>query len=244
MVTLASFRMRRCSGAASLLSAIILLLGSGAVEAAPASLPGASPPVAGQAESHHDGAPDGAGPGHAHGENPEDGHAAGESVQKEHDHADHGDGGASETGAFVAWIGRLHPMIVHFPIALLVLAALAELIALFGRGPGFGFAARFCLWGGALAALVAAPLGWLDALSVQGDYSGFSGQVLFYHRWLGVVTALVAGLALFACERFHRGQRPRMAWLYRGSLFLSALLVSVAGHLGASLIYGWEYLSW
>ena len=46
-----------------------------------------------------------------------------DSREQEHDHASHDE--ARETGSWkwVAWLGRLHPMIVHFPIALLTLAA-------------------------------------------------------------------------------------------------------------------------
>ena len=163
---------------------------------------------------------------------------------EQHDHADHGDGDASEGSGLIPWLGRFHPMVVHFPIALLLMAAAAELVLMFAGAKHFAFAARFCLWGGALGALVAAPLGWADALSVEDDYVGLSARLLFFHRWGGTATALVAGLALFACERSRRSNADSWKRRYRALLFLCALLVAAAGHLGASLIYGWEYLSW
>lgn len=162
----------------------------------------------------------------------------------QHDHADHGVSDASEALGLVRWLGRFHPMVVHFPIALVLMAAAAELLSMFTGASRFAFAARFCLWGGALGALIAAPLGWAGALAVEDDYVGFSARLLLIHRWVGVSTALVAGGALFACERSQRADGESWKRPYRVALMMGALLVAVAGHLGAALIYGWEYLSW
>ena len=61
----------------------------------------------------------------------------------------------------LAWGGRFHPALVHFPIALLCAAAIAEiLLAITGLGL-FREAVRFCVWGGALGAVGAGLLGWL-----------------------------------------------------------------------------------
>ena len=165
-----------------------------------------------------------------------------DSHEQEHDHASHDE--ARETGSWkwVAWLGRLHPMIVHFPIALLTLAAFAELQGMWRRSSRFVFAARFCVWAGALGAFVAAPLGWADALGVGGDYSGSSARILLLHRWAGTATAVLAGVTLLACERHHRTDRASWRRWYHGALFLGALLVALTGHLGSSLIYGWDYL--
>jgi len=160
-----------------------------------------------------------------------------------HDHADHGDSEASEPTGLITWLGRFHPMVVHFPIALLVVATVAEFLLLFTGASRFAFVARFCLWGGALGALVAAPLGWANAAAVAEDYTGISAKLLVFHRWVGVATAVIAGVALIACERSWRRNSESRKRSYRAALFLSTLLVIVAGHLGASLIYGWEYLA-
>ncbi len=48
----------------------------------------------------------------------------------QHDHARDHDPGAEVTGParFIQWLGKFHPIVVHFPIALLVAAAVAELL--------------------------------------------------------------------------------------------------------------------
>ena len=46
--------------------------------------------------------------------------------------------------------GRLHPLVVHFPISLLLAAAGAELFAAMTRRAGWTSAARWCLWLGTL----------------------------------------------------------------------------------------------
>jgi len=172
-------------------------------------------------------------------------HDSGEarSTEQEHDHAAHSDSSAHGIRAAILWIGRLHPMWVHFPIALLVAAALAELLTMRFGDPRFAFAARFTLWTGAIGALVAAALGWADALAVADDYTGRSVKLLFYHRWAGTTTAAVALIALALCERFHRTSNPKHRRIYRLAVFTAVLLVTVTGHLGASLVFGWNYLS-
>ncbi len=170
--------------------------------------------------------------------------AATDTRAEQHDHADHADGDALRPAGVIRWLGRFHPMVVHFPIALLLMAAIAEILTIFTGRSRFAFAARFCLWGGALGALVAAPLGWANALAVVEEYTGFSARLLLFHRWFGVATALAAGVALFACERSCRSDSDSRKGPYRAILFSCTLLVIVTGHLGASLIYGWEYLAW
>lgn len=164
------------------------------------------------------------------------------STKQEHDHAAHSGSSAHGVRAAVLWMGRLHPMWVHFPIALLLASALAELLTMRGD-PRFAFAARFTLWIGAIGALVAAALGWADALAVADDYTGRSATLLFYHRWVGTTTAAVALIALALCERSHRTMNPKHRRIYRVAVFTAAVLVTVTGHLGASLVFGWNYLS-
>jgi len=168
----------------------------------------------------------------------------GSSGAAQHDHSDHGESAESGPGAILQWVGRLHPMVVHFPIALLVVAAMAELLAMITSRLTPAFAARFCLWGGAIGALVGASLGWVNAISAEPNYAGFSADLLSFHRWFGVATAASAVIALVLSERCWRSGPGSQKLSYRAMLLLTVVLVSITGHLGASLIYGWEYLAW
>ncbi|PKP72115.1 MAG: hypothetical protein CVT83_01520, partial [Alphaproteobacteria bacterium HGW-Alphaproteobacteria-5] len=99
-----------------------------------------------------------------------------------HDHSAHGPNEVlleTGIGRLLVWLGRFHPAAVHFPIAMLLGAALAELLSLRFESGFFHNAARFSLWLGALGALGAASLGWL--------YGGFrvadEETLLTFHRW-------------------------------------------------------------
>lgn len=138
------------------------------------------------------------------------------------------------------FFGQFHPVVIHFPIALLLAAALAELIGLMSSAAYWRQAGWYCALLGAAGAVVAATLGWADAAVTQ--HPGVE-WVVDLHRWLGTATAAVAVLAVvfhILCSRRSRGGF-RIAYLV--CLFLSAALVGVTGHFGAALIYGLKYFS-
>lgn len=136
----------------------------------------------------------------------------------------------------VSWLGRLHPATVHFPIALLLLAASLELWTLFFRDARWQTTTRLCLWIGAVAAIVAATLGWFHA-----DHAGFSGDALQRHRLLGIVAAILASLGVVFLECSRRFCRPWMRTTYRIVLFLTVIAVVLAGHHGGLLTYGADH---
>ena len=112
---------------------------------------------------------------------------------------------------FMTWIGRFHPAVVHFPIALLVAAAIAQLLR---NGAGLerlGDTARFCTALGALGAVGATLLGWADA-----GLWGNEGFVTTIHRWMGTATAVWALMTLFLGERYyrHHSQSPKRFGAY------------------------------
>ncbi len=151
----------------------------------------------------------------------------------------------ADAGNWWLFAGKLHPVVVHFPIALLMVGAGLEVVRIrreYRWKPGA--AAVVCLALGAPAAVLAAALGWSDA--VTSGHGGSDAWVLDWHRWLGVATAgaaVAAGLAAVAAGSM-QGRRS-FAW-YRFVLILSAVLVGVTGHFGGSLIYGTQYFpdSW
>src|SRR5262245_59574146 len=136
--------------------------------------------------------------------------------------------------------GKLHPLVVHFPIALLIVAAGLEFFR-FRRGerrPGRG--AMACLILGAVSAALAAVVGWSNAITA--GHQGSDAWVLSPHRWAGVATAAAAaGAVLLAIVARARNTGRPFAW-YRLSVIVSAVLVGLAGHFGGSLIYGTDYL--
>lgn len=161
-----------------------------------------------------------------------------ESSGHQHDHAT-GHGEAEGLDRFVRFVGKFHPVVIHFPIALLLGAALAELIAQFCRPIAFGEIGHFCLWLGALGAIVAAPLGW--AAAAHARYPADLVQSLWWHRWMGTITAVLAVITVVVAEVARKKPVGRLTKVYRILIFLIAGLVSVTGHFGATLIYGAGY---
>ena len=144
----------------------------------------------------------------------------------------------STSESLLPTFGRLHILVVHFPIALLFMAALAEFIHAIKSSSGRSPTAFACLGVGALGAVLAAASGWIHA-DVEPLGSSVE-ELVFRHRWLGVGAAVSSSLAFFLVA--FAPQRGLARKLYRGLLALSVLLVAVGAHYGGSLVYGSGYL--
>ena len=96
---------------------------------------------------------------------------------------------------------------------------------------------------GAVGAVITATLGWCDAASLS--FTGTSAWVLEWHRWFGTATAIWAVLTAGLSELAHRRGNPwGLRFGFRFTLVTGIILVSVAGYLGASLIYGLNHYVW
>ena len=136
----------------------------------------------------------------------------------------------------MALTGRLHPLLVHFPIALILISAVAELVAVTTRFPEWHMVAVANIRAGAAFAVAAAGAGWILASSRIVEAS----SALEWHRWLGGAGAVAAVAAALATAELDRP--PQRMWLYRIALFWAAALVAVAGHFGALLVWGADFL--
>ena len=134
------------------------------------------------------------------------------------------------------FVGRLHPLILHFPIVLIILALLFEIAARFYRWKIGENTVLFIMLAASLSALVSVAAGFF--LFASGDYSG---QLMERHFWAGTITgaAIFFTLALFL---IHRGTR-RFYYLYFSALLFSNVAVGYASHLGGSITHGQDYLT-
>lgn len=139
-------------------------------------------------------------------------------------------------------IGEMHPIAVHFPVALLITAALARCLVLLGALPWAGSAVRLCVWIGGAGAVVAATLGWFD-VGAPGEAEAL-GDLVFNHRWLGVATALLGVVLIVLIEKEARKADAKPTGLTTVALILVACLVGVTGHYGGMLTHGVDYLPW
>src|SRR5271165_492582 len=85
-----------------------------------------------------------------------------------------------EHGELNQFVGRFHPLIVHFPIALLLLVPLLEFAGSLRRWNRLQDSAEFVLALALISAFVAVFLGWLLAWS-----GGYEGRLVTSHMWGG-----------------------------------------------------------
>jgi uncharacterized membrane protein/mono/diheme cytochrome c family protein len=135
--------------------------------------------------------------------------------------------------SFWLWqfLGRLHPLIVHFPVGLLCIALLLEGISWYRKSTEFRSGITAMVWIGTISAILAAALGLI--LVNQEDYAGKGVTV---HQWSGLATMSLAILTVLAL-------RSGRISAYRTLLILTVVGVSIAGHFGALLTHGEDYLS-
>jgi uncharacterized membrane protein len=134
--------------------------------------------------------------------------------------------------AALTFIGRLHPLLVHLPIGILLLAILLEALSMRRDYAGLKPAADLSLLIGCCSAVLSCCTGWL--LSRTGDYD--PGLVVV-HQWLAIsLTVVTAGL-YFAL----RGRAVRR---WEAVLMgVVVVLLILTGHWGGSLTHGPGYLT-
>ena len=131
------------------------------------------------------------------------------------------------------WLGRLHPIIVHFPIAFFPAALATAIVG--RRRPAFATPVRFLVLPGGIIAPVAAILGWLDAIDADG------GTLLSVHQWLGTAIGL-GGLAL-AAWAVRRPDQDRSIGMLT-ALSLMTVAIAVQGWFGGALVHGIDHMNW
>lgn len=145
---------------------------------------------------------------------------------------------SSEPFWLFSFFGRLHPMLVHFPISLLLLAALFELLSFKNFHSKLRPSINLILILGAASAILSAAFGLLLTQNENLD-----GEVSFIHQWAGISTSVLSLVLLFLLHQILRKNEVKFILPYRIVLFLTAIGVSVAGHFGASMTHGETYLT-
>lgn len=131
------------------------------------------------------------------------------------------------------WLGRLHPIIVHFPIAFFPAALFTAIVG--RQRPAFGKPVQFLVVAGGFIAPLAATLGWLDAFGMDPD------PLLTVHRWLGTAVGVAAiPLALWAWRRPDHDRSPVML----GCLAAITAAIIVQGWYGGALVHGIDHMNW
>ena len=132
-------------------------------------------------------------------------------------------------------IGRLHPIMLHFPIALILLALLLEFFRFrpeFQSQPFFQNFSKYLLLFSILTGLIAAIMGLF--LSQE---EGYSGQILDWHKWSAAGMVFLA--SLIYAFRDYKWYQEKVSKIAIGVTTLSIIL---AGHFGATLTHGENFV--
>jgi len=135
---------------------------------------------------------------------------------------------------FIFFLGRLHVLLLHLPIGMIVALFLLEWLSRKDKYRYLEAASPF-LWGAtAISALVTVLLGYMHF--AEGSFTGPSGD---QHRFFGTVVAVVAtGVALLRTGTFANSYKP----LFFPASVVLLVLVSITGHYGGNLTHGSTYL--
>lgn len=126
--------------------------------------------------------------------------------------------------------GRMHPLLLHFPIVLIVLSMLFEFLRPGGKNTdnSMKLTLHYMLLTGALLAGITVVMGLV--LSREEGYEGSSLQI---HKWTGVAIFFFASIIFFI-----RNSNWYKAPLAKTGAVLTTLFLIVAGHYGANLTHG------
>ena len=137
----------------------------------------------------------------------------------------------------MAVIGKLHPMLVHFPIGLILAGAGAELLALVTRRATWRAVSVANIRAGAAMGILTAIAGWRLASAPFVEPT----RPLTLHTWVGLAAAGAASAAALISMQ-PRVHSRRLVVAYQAALFVAAAFVGIAGHLGAALVWGADFL--
>jgi len=140
-----------------------------------------------------------------------------------------------ERAPLMQFVGRFHPLSVHFPIAVLLIVPLFEIL---GRKRSSSFllaSVDFLLLLAACGALLSALLGWCLARG-----GGYSGPLVRQHMWGGLLVAAAASICWWLRSR---QDTPDTKRLYGALLLGAIMLVSFTGYRGGQLAHGETHLT-
>jgi uncharacterized membrane protein len=138
-----------------------------------------------------------------------------------------------ERAEWMQFIGRFHPLAVHFPIALVLLVPILELAGRSARLSYLRLSTSFVLGLATLAATSAAILGWC-----LGRSGGYSGPLVTQHMWGGILLTFTCWLCWLL-----RARLSQTGTSFGIPLAMAVVLVAWTGYRGGQLSLGADHLT-
>lgn len=138
----------------------------------------------------------------------------------------------------IYFVGRFHPLLTHFPIALVILSLILELINQFQILKISPSILGFILGLGLIGSLVSICLGLM--LFYTGEYSG---DIINQHLLGGITFTSLLSLSIFLFLSYCASGSKKIYLGYVASLIVANIILAYTSHQGGSLTHGSEYLT-
>jgi len=125
-------------------------------------------------------------------------------------------------------LGRMHPLILHFPVAFISLLVILNLLKKQLDAISFEKINLFLLFLTSLSTTIATLMGLLLSLEETGS------ELMILHKWIGIsISFMIYGLVVFYKHKT----------FFKALLYLSFTSVIFAGHYGAGLTHGTNFIT-
>ena len=138
--------------------------------------------------------------------------------------------------------GLLHPLVLHFPVALLMGGAFFAVIGLRGDSP-LADAAYYCLWLGAWSAIFACITGWYFAVDKNmSQWEVWPIEKMYestidMHRWGGILVAALAFILALVASSSRKRDPYGAGLLWKFGMVGLAVVTGFVAHQGGKMTH-------
>ena len=133
---------------------------------------------------------------------------------------------------------HFHPMLVHFPIALVTIGFVAELATIFiKKEVCFPKVSFYLLIAGTLSAICA----WLTGVLFTAEMSGSAGEIKETHELFAMITVFLLLLTsvLQVYIQIRHSKNKKLQWLSFILYAFATVSVTITGFFGGTLVYNY-----